>query len=86
MATEIKLGWILELIPHDPPPLMEGQTLVGEVVLLDLPVFSLACPGIPGQLRFRVDRNGELAVRFGSSSLSNPVYEIGRTCRHDERL
>ena len=79
MATEIRLGWMLELIPRDPPPALEGLTLVGEIVSVDLPVFALACPGLPGKQRFRLHENGELAVRvFGVDSVT-ALYKVGRT-------
>lgn len=80
--TTLRPGWMLELIPRDPPPRMEGLTLVGHLVLVDLPFFGLDVGEGVGQL-FRMDRLGELCVR----ELDRALFEVGRTfppLSHDE--
>jgi hypothetical protein len=74
MPTEIRRGWILELIPRDPPPVMENLILVGEVMRVDPPEFELNCDF--GEI-YRADNAGELCVRRSDRAL----FAIGRTCK-----
>lgn len=73
MATEIKLGWVLELIPREPPAEIEGLILVGHVVTLDPPLLGLDVGGGVGQL-FRLCELGELCVR----EVDGHLFEVGR--------
>jgi hypothetical protein len=73
-SNKLRLGWMLELIPREPPPAMEGLTLVGHVVLIDAPRFGLDVGGGVGQL-FRLDELGELCVR----EVDRHLFELGRT-------
>jgi hypothetical protein len=76
MATQIKVGWILELIPRVPPPATEGLILVGQVSSVELPYFSLCEPGDLTSFLFRLDEYHELATR----ELDKALFEVGRTC------
>ncbi len=92
MATELKLGWFLELIPRDPPPEREGLVLVGHICMIDGPLFGLdvGAPiirvNIPEDgysfeaatgFLFRLDASGKLCVR----EVDRHLFEVGRTSR-----
>lgn len=74
MSTEIKLGWVLELIPREPPAEnRRALILVGHVVILDPPLLGLDVGGGVGQL-FRLCELGELCVR----EVDGHLFEVGR--------
>jgi len=69
-------GWLVELIPRQPEA--AGIVLVGELFQVDLPdiCVTVSMDGHTRNIqRFRLDENGELAVRY----LDNSLWEVGRT-------
>lgn len=77
MASKIQQSYDLELIPRDPPAIMPGLVLVGNVVVVNGPNFVIECE-FPDRLElseFRADENEELAVRVSDGS----TWEIGRS-------